>query len=768
MTPYERVLAALESRGCRVLRNGAKAAGQCPYHDDRHESLSLTEADDGRALIRCHAGCGTDAVVAALGLQMSDLFLKNGNAREVVAQYDYTDEKGHQLYQVVRFQPKDFRQRRPDGNGGWTWSLGDVRRVLYRLPAVLDAVQAGQTVWVAEGEKDVHALESAGEVATCNPMGAGKWRQEYTDVLAGADVVVVADSDEAGLKHAREVVRQLIPLASSVRLVGPPKHKDVSQHLAANGKLSELEPLETPTRDESQLSDLTIEQVLAKAGVSEEQLEGIHSANDLLKLLGGVKKSVTDQVVQAVMDAGAQMFHDDAARCYATFDREGHTETWPVKSRAFRLFARHAYWLATLEEGDDPARRGKSANAQAITDAVSTLEGEALFNGEELDVHLRVAHVEGAIYIDLGDEAWRCVQVTRSGWTVLDRHPVRFRRAGGMAALPDPVRGGDLDLLRAFLNVADDDWHLVAAWLVASVRERFPCPVLVLHGEQGSGKSTAARILRSLIDPHTAPLRRAPNDIDDLMVSASHNHVVAFDNLSHLEPALSDAICRLSTGGGQAKRALYTDDDEHVLDAQRPVIINGIEELATRSDLLDRALVVELPVIVDRTRTDERAFWTSFERERPRIFGALLDVIVVALARIDAIDLDYMPRMADFAKWVVAAEPSLGWGSGDFLDSYMRNRSQSDELAIEASPVGDPLCVIAKRGFRGTTTELLDQLADLAGDKAKSRSWPKNPRALASAIKRLAPNLRKQGYTVGYEPAGSGRKKLIVLEQTNG
>jgi hypothetical protein len=236
------------------------------------------------------------------------------------------------------------------------------------------------------------------------------------------------------------------------------------------------------------------------------------------------------------------------------------------------------------------------------------LAAKAMFEGPRTPVHYRVAGDATAIYIDLGDPEWKAIQITRDGWAVLERHPVRFWRTGGMAALPVPERGGGLDLLRPFVNVAgDDDWRLLVGWLLAAARPGFPYPILIEHGEQGSAKSTTTKVLRALIDPNRSPLRVAPHDIDDLMVSARVSWVVAFDNISRLPPYLSDALCRLSTGGGLSKRQLYTDSDEVLLEAMRPVILNGIEEAANRSDLLDRALIVEMPVIDETQRRSQRS-----------------------------------------------------------------------------------------------------------------------------------------------------------------
>lgn len=243
MTSMQRVTEALE-------RRGAKHSGfdwTCPAHDDRNPSLSVRAGQDGKTLLKCQAGCSTEGVVAALGLSMADLFDEAKPAldgRTEAASYDYVDEGGVVLFQVVRFYPKDFRQRRPDGRGGWEWNLNGVRRVLYRLPQVIDQARQGGLVYVVEGEKDVHAVERAGVVGTCNPGGAGKWKPEYARALAGAHVVVAADRDQAGREHAAEVARSLKAEAASVRLVEPAIGKDVADHLASGAALDDLVPME--------------------------------------------------------------------------------------------------------------------------------------------------------------------------------------------------------------------------------------------------------------------------------------------------------------------------------------------------------------------------------------------------------------------------------------------------------------------------------------------------------------------------------------------
>jgi 5S rRNA maturation endonuclease (ribonuclease M5) len=241
MTPVERVTHALEQAGSRKQ---GPAGWTCPAHDDHQASLSLSRGRDDRALVRCHAGCTIDAILFALGLVKTDLFPEREKRADIIATYDYTDGDGQLLFQVVRFEPKQFRQRRPDGRGGWIWNLKGTRRVLFRLPQVLEAIGAGREVWIAEGEKDALALARAGVVATTAPMGAGKWRDEYTQTLAGARVVIVADADQAGRDHARHVARTLGRHNCAVVVVEPAKGKDAADHLGAGLELREFKPLD--------------------------------------------------------------------------------------------------------------------------------------------------------------------------------------------------------------------------------------------------------------------------------------------------------------------------------------------------------------------------------------------------------------------------------------------------------------------------------------------------------------------------------------------
>jgi 5S rRNA maturation endonuclease (ribonuclease M5) len=241
MRAFERMVGELELRDRQVRYLGqSRAMAQCPAHHDRTPSLSITEQADGKVLVHCHAGCETEDVLAAIGLEKRDLFSDDSNGnRDEDAVYRYLDEHGKPLFEVVRFPGKQFRQRLPDGR----WGLNGTRRVLYRLPKVIEAVACEDTIYVVEGEKDVHALEKLGVAATCNPGGAGKWRDDYSQALRGGKVVIVADRDDPGRDHARQVAESLRGVAAEVTVLEPPRAKDVSDHLASGSTLEELQIL---------------------------------------------------------------------------------------------------------------------------------------------------------------------------------------------------------------------------------------------------------------------------------------------------------------------------------------------------------------------------------------------------------------------------------------------------------------------------------------------------------------------------------------------
>ena len=373
------------------------------------------------------------------------------------------------------------------------------------------------------------------------------------------------------------------------------------------------------------------------------------------------------------------LFHTPDHEAYTTISIDGHSETLALSSRAFKRYVSHRYY--DLHQ--------TMPRAQVLSDAMGVLEGTALFDGFEEPVHTRVAERDGAIYLDLGNATWQVVKIDTCGWSEEPTPAVKFRRPRGMRPLPTPVSGGSIDMVHQYLNIVSDaDWALLLlGWLVQALRPRGPYPALILSGEQGSAKSTTARALRSLIDPNSAPLRAEPRDARDLAIAARNGWVMSFDNLSSVSPWLSDALCRLSTGGASRPANSVQTTVRSCSTVSDPVILTGIEELATRGDLLDRAIVLHLPAIPVGKRQAEASFWAAFEREAPAMLGALLTAVSTAIARLPETHLERLPRMADFALWATAAEPGLGLETGAFIDAYTGNRADANDLALEASPV---------------------------------------------------------------------------------
>jgi hypothetical protein len=330
--------------------------------------------------------------------------------------------------------------------------------------------------------------------------------------------------------------------------------------------------------------------------------------------------SATDVLLNIA--TAARLFHASDGTGFADLIIDGHRETWPLCSKRFQAWLRQHYYERTWD-APSPA---------ALNGALNALEAQAQFDGPQRKVSIRLAEHDGRIYLDLADEFWRCVEIGANGWRIAEDPPVRFRRSAGMQPLPLPLRGGSIESLAPFLNLAsENDFVLVVAWLLGALRAGGPYPVLAIAGEQGSAKTVLSKLLRAVIDPSVAPVRALPRNERELFIAASNGHVLAFDNLSGLPPWLSDTLCRLASGGAFSTRRLFTDQDEILFTAVRPVILNGIEDVITRPDLADRAILLMLGPIAERQRRPENALWREFELARPHILGALLDAAVHGL-----------------------------------------------------------------------------------------------------------------------------------------
>lgn len=466
------------------------------------------------------------------------------------------------------------------------------------------------------------------------------------------------------------------------------------------------------------------------------------------------KPTIAQRVVK--LASRHQYFHDEMDRGYALVEQGGRTRCLPIRSRAFAKMLSHDFHKSA----------GSVLSANNHRDAVGLLEARALFEGERRDVFRRIARVGGTVYVDLCDDEYRVVEVSRDGWRVLASSPVTFVRGDSMKPLPVPVADGSIEDLRPLVNLGDDDqWVLFVGWLLGALRPEGPYPILIIQGEHGSAKSTLARFTRALVDPDVAEVCRPPKNDRDLMISATHGHLLVFDNLSGLSGDLADTLCSLATGTGMRTRVLYTDDEETVLQASRPIVLNGIESLTAREDIASRAVVLHLPYIGEGGRRTERDVVGAFEDLRPKLFGALLDALSCALAHEGDADPTELPRMADFAKWVNGAEGALGWESGTFIKAFRRNYDESVCQAIDTDPVASFLIrAIAEHGeFTGSTQDLLAYMnRSVTSDTSHLTDWPKNYNQLSARLKRIEPLLRRTG--IGVErPGRTGRTRSLRI-----
>lgn len=448
------------------------------------------------------------------------------------------------------------------------------------------------------------------------------------------------------------------------------------------------------------------------------------------------------------------VFRDANRGLYTIITHNGAPDVVGLSSKQVSLWLRAKVW----------EQRQQAPGSDALVNAIALLEYRASNSSNVKPVWVRIAEHNGDTWLDLGDDSRAAVRIAPDGWEIVAVPPVMFRRPASQAALPRPVKGGSLDELRSYINTPDENtWALVKVWLVAAMQPRGPYPILCLSGEQGSAKTTTARVLLRLVDPATPDLRHAPRDVRDLMIAANNSWALGLDNVSCLSQWESDALCSLSTGSGYATRALYTDTDEVIFALERPLLLNGITDYVDRPDLLDRALPLTLPAISDVMRRDEAALWAAFAMAQPRILGALLDRVTGALRERLAVSLPSKPRMADFAILAVAAEQAAA-EAPRFLRAYAGLREATNDQAIEGSPIGLPLMRLSFP-WEGTAAELLEELARLDEQATKKRHWPNSPTAMGGELRRLQPALRALGYDVTRSRGGHTRKRIIRIDK---
>jgi hypothetical protein len=441
-------------------------------------------------------------------------------------------------------------------------------------------------------------------------------------------------------------------------------------------------------------------------------------------------------IVEDILNGPAMLFHDQYNHAFIAPVGNG-SQVMKINSSEFKS------WLTGKLWGD----YSNVISSGTISNVLQTLTGVANFESREIDLSVRTSYIDGHLWYDCGKSA---IEISTKGWYMKEKPPVLFRRFAHQKKQTIPEYGGNIKDLLPFVNLQNEsDKLLFLVFTISAFIPGFPHPILILHGPQGAGKSTPMRLIKELVDPSTIQGVAAPKDPGQFGQFAHHHSVLMFDNLSGMPVWLSDALARASTGDGFSKRTLFTDDDDFVFKIQKVIMLNGINQVVTKADLLDRSILLSVKRIDAAQRIPEDQFWKNFNDKRASLLGAIFDSIAKAMSIYPTVTLTELPRMADFAKWGYAIAEAIGYKGNVFIDAYTENIGRQNEEAIEASPVAQAIIEFMsdKTEWSDTAATLLQSLNRIAkfNDLKSSVLWPKDPQWLSKRLNEIEPNLQTRG-----------------------
>lgn len=468
------------------------------------------------------------------------------------------------------------------------------------------------------------------------------------------------------------------------------------------------------------------------------------------------KESQSDMLISAGNEA--KLFCNDLEERYAAVLINGHTEVYKIKGRKFKMWLTKKYF----------DRTGKAPNVDAMNQALGVFEMKAIYEGERLNLSRRCAKHDDQYYYDLADDNWSNVVISKSGWKIVDDAPILFVRNKNMKAQVIPEQYDEISILNKhyrYRNKADEILHMVD--IVSKFIPDIAHPIDVIYGEKGASKTTSMKKDRSIVDPAVRDIVSMPTSKEDLALILSNNYMPCFDNLENITPEKSDMLCMAATGGGFSKRTLYTDDDETILFFKEPVSLNGINVVATRADILDRSILLELERIPENERKEERVIWQEFERDKPKILGAIFTTLSKAMSIYGTVQLDKMGRMADFTSWGYAIAEAAGIGGEAFLDAYLNNQNRANEEAVESNPVAAAVIQLmhGRSEWKSTVTDLLVELDKIAFQEkinTRSKLWANEPNVLSRRLKEMKSNLELVGIQFAIRHEGAAKEITIT------
>jgi hypothetical protein len=467
------------------------------------------------------------------------------------------------------------------------------------------------------------------------------------------------------------------------------------------------------------------------------------------------------QIMIELLDSKVYPYQGADELVFVDFVHGGIQKTAPIRSLDFRKFM-----IAEIYAAEE-----RVPGEEALKRVRDYFTAKAYSEGNTHEVFTRVTERFGSIFYDLCNDKGEVVEINQNGWRIVTNPSVRFVRKRGMAANVTPDPRGDISMLKKHINFPDENgWILMATFVLASFTNA-PTPLLLLKGEQGSSKSTTSRVLKTLIDPSFSPLVPCPKNERDLFIAASNGHLLVFDNLSGISQAVSDQLCRLCTGGGFRTRLLYTDDEELILDLRKPIIANGIDEIAYRGDLRSRSLFIDLPEIRPEKRMTENEIWSEFNKEYALILGGIFNALVIALQNLQSCRIKENVRMADFMLLGHAASQSLGISEEKFNQAYLENIKESNLENLDSDPLYNAIVMMFHylpddtNEWRGTITDFMSRVGRFM---PQGTVGLKSPQSLLNEINRLKPALKAVGikHEKLQREGGTGKRLHRIYRET--
>jgi len=469
------------------------------------------------------------------------------------------------------------------------------------------------------------------------------------------------------------------------------------------------------------------------------------------------KKSQADKLVELVNEnqSKIELFHNELKQSFAYLDINGHGEIWPCDGKRFKD------WLSYLFYKSEK----KIPHSNSITNALAVIRGAALNEGKEYKLGNRIAKQNDSIWYDLSNDHWEAIRIDKNGWQIA-KPPILIQRFSHQQSQSTPTSGGNVHDLLSLINIKEEHKLLLLVYIVSCFIPDFPHPILVIHGPQGSAKSTLSKMIKRLVDPSALETCDFPATKAELAQILFHHYYIVFDNLSNISESNSDILCRAVTGGGFSKRELYTNDDDFIYTFKRLVNLNGINPVATKPDLLERSILLELERIPDEARQKESDVLTTFEEKIPLLLGAIFDAVSKATSIKETLNLPILPRMADFAEWGCAIAVALGYSQSDFLSAYSASiQSQNDQVISDSSICSTLLKLMeSQTKWEGTPTQLLSELTEKASDlqiNIKEPSWPKSAALLSRKLNNFKTNLEAGGIKIKH--AWKDKQRIISI-----